>query len=143
MLKFRNRFLIYLTAISAGALLISNLSDNFSLRGTEGLTRTVIHYTLVSEGIGLLFLVPGFLLSGYGVWQSLWYGVFHAITGFCNAGLSPFDDSLIGQSRLTQFGVACMIGEQYAEVGSKGQTSTKIVWNIEVATDRDILVRCK
>ena len=40
-------------------------------------------------------------------------------------------------------GVACMIGEQYAEVGSKGQTSTKIVWNIEIATDRDILVRCK
>lgn len=40
-------------------------------------------------------------------------------------------------------GVACMVGEQYAEVGSKGQTSTKIVWNIEVATDRDILVRCK
>lgn len=40
-------------------------------------------------------------------------------------------------------GVACMIGEQYAEVGSQGQTSTKIVWNIEVATDRDILVRCK
>ena len=29
------------------------------------------------------------------------------------------------------------------EVGSKGQTSTKITWNIEVATDRDILVRCK
>ena len=93
----------------SNTLLISNLSDNFSLRGTEGLTRTVILYTLVSEGIGLLFLVPGFLLSGYGVWQSLWYGVFHAITGFCNAGLSPFDDSLIGQSRLTQFGVACMI----------------------------------
>ena len=40
-------------------------------------------------------------------------------------------------------GVACMIGEQYAEVGSQGQTSTKIVWNIEIATDRDILIRCK
>ena len=40
-------------------------------------------------------------------------------------------------------GVACMIGEQYAEVGSQGQTSTQITWNIEIATDRDILVRCK
>ncbi len=90
-------------------LLISNLSDNFSLRGTEGLTRTVIHYTLVSEGIGLLFLVPGFLMSGFGIGEAFWYGVFHSITGFCNAGLSPFDDSLIGQSRLTQFGVAGMI----------------------------------
>ena len=40
-------------------------------------------------------------------------------------------------------GVACMVGDQYTEVGSKGQTSTKITWNIEIATDRDILVRCK
>lgn len=40
-------------------------------------------------------------------------------------------------------GVACMVGDQYTEVGSKGQTSTQIVWNIEIATDRDILVRCK
>ena len=40
-------------------------------------------------------------------------------------------------------GVACMLGDQYTEVGSKGQTSTQITWNIEVATDRDILVRCK
>ena len=40
-------------------------------------------------------------------------------------------------------GVACMIGEQYAEVGSQGQTSTQITWNIEIATDRDILVCCK
>ena len=40
-------------------------------------------------------------------------------------------------------GVACMLGDQYTEVGSKGQPSTQITWNIEVATDRDILVRCK
>lgn len=40
-------------------------------------------------------------------------------------------------------GVACMVGDQYTEVGSKGQTSTQIAWNIEVATDRDILIRCK
>lgn len=40
-------------------------------------------------------------------------------------------------------GVACMVGDQYTEVGSKGQTSTQITWNIEIATDRDILIRCK
>ena len=40
-------------------------------------------------------------------------------------------------------GVACMTGEQYTETGSTGQTSTAIIWNMEIATDRDILIRCK
>lgn len=40
-------------------------------------------------------------------------------------------------------GVACMAGEQYAESGATGQTSTAITWNMEIATDRDILIRCK
>ena len=89
-------------------LLISNLSDNFSLRGTEGLTRTVVNYTLVCEAIGMLIMLPGFLVK-YPFGESLWYSFFHAITGFCNAGLSPFSESLAGQTRLTQFGVAAMI----------------------------------
>ncbi|MBR2911106.1 MAG: hypothetical protein IKC05_05815, partial [Lentisphaeria bacterium] len=33
----------------SNTLLISSLNDNFSLRGTEGLTQTVIKYTFLSE----------------------------------------------------------------------------------------------
>ena len=89
-------------------LMISSLSDNFSLRGTEGLTRTVVTYTLVSEACGFLLMLPGFL-EKYSWGQSLWYSLFHSITGFCNAGLSPFEDSLAGQSRLVQFAVGALV----------------------------------
>ena len=89
-------------------LLISNLSDNFSLRGTEGLTRTVIQYTLVSEGIGFFLLLPGFWAK-YPLPEAVWYSFFHAVSALCNAGLSPFPDSLIGQTRWTQMTVAGLI----------------------------------
>lgn len=56
----------------SNTLLISNLSDNFSLRGTEGLTRTVIQYTLVSEGIGFFLLLPGFWAK-YPLPEAVWY----------------------------------------------------------------------
>lgn len=92
----------------SNTLLISNLSDNFSLRGTEGLTRTVIQYVLVSEGIGFLFLLPGFLAS-YPWEEAVWYSFFHAISAFCNAGLSPFPESMIGQTRWTQMTVAALV----------------------------------
>lgn len=89
-------------------LMISSLSDNFSLRGTEGLTRTVVTYTLVSEAVGMVLMLPGFL-EKYGWAESLWYSLFHAVTGFCNAGLSPFEDSLAGQSPLVQFAVGALV----------------------------------
>lgn len=40
-------------------------------------------------------------------------------------------------------GVACVAGQEYAESGEPGTLSSTIVWNIPIATDRDILVRSK
>ena len=40
-------------------------------------------------------------------------------------------------------GVACAAGQEYAESGEPGTLSSAIVWNIPIATDRDILVRSK
>lgn len=92
----------------SNTLLISNLSDHFSLRGTEGLTRTVVQYTLVSEGIGFFLLLPGFWAK-YPLPNAIWYSVFHAVSAFCNAGFSPFPESLAGQNRWTQMTVAGLI----------------------------------
>ena len=89
-------------------LLISNLSDNFSLPRTEGLIRTVIQYVLVSEAIGFLLLLPGFL-GKYPFLESVWYALFHSVSAFCNAGLSPLPDSLIGQGRWTQGVIAALV----------------------------------
>ena len=50
-----------------------------------------------------------------------------------------------GAHRLEVFldGVACAAGQEYAESGDPGTLSSAIVWNIPIATDRDILVRSK
>ncbi len=40
-------------------------------------------------------------------------------------------------------GVLCMQGQQYGESGTSGEKSTSIIWNIEVDTSRDILVRVR
>ena len=40
-------------------------------------------------------------------------------------------------------GVACAAGQEYDEFGEPGALSSTIVWNIPIATDRDILIRSK
>ncbi len=90
-------------------LLMSNLSDRFTLRGTETLTRTVMHYTLICEAAGAVLLFPGFRWAGYSIPESLWYAVFHSISAFCNAGFSPFDQNLVGQSAWIKLVIALLI----------------------------------
>ena len=76
-------------------MMMSNLSDNFSLRNTEGLLKTIVGYTFHIEAVGAVLLIGAFMLEGrFSWWECLYYGVFHSIAGFCNAGFSPFDDSL-------------------------------------------------
>ena len=56
----------------SNTLMISGLNDNFSLRGTEGLTRTVIRYTFFCEAAGAVLIYIGLMLndpgsSGFGL----------------------------------------------------------------------------
>lgn len=90
-------------------LLISNLNDRFTLRGAESLTKTIVNYTFVSEAIGALLLLPGFLLSGkgYGFFESCWYSIYFSIGSFCNAGLGPLANSMADVNRYCQ--TVCML----------------------------------
>ena len=86
------------------SLMISNLNDKFSLRGTESLLRTVMIYTFAAEAAGFVALLPGMWLSeSLGFWSGLWGAFFMTVSSFCNAGLTPFSDSLIGIHRSAQF----------------------------------------
>ena len=81
----------------SNSLLISNLNDKFSLRGTESLLRIVMIYTAVAEGVGFLAILPGvWLLSDYGFGEALWGSLFLSVSSFCNAGMTTFRDSLVG-----------------------------------------------
>ena len=69
-----------------------------SVGGTANLARRVLRYTLFIEGTGAILLTGVFLSLGYNFWASVRYGIFHAISAFCNAG---FD--IIGQNSLVDW----------------------------------------
>ncbi len=79
-------------------LMMSSLSERYTVRGTENLTMMVVKYTLFWEAVGALLLFPGFRMEGYSFADSLWYSVFHSISAFCNAGFSPFSQNLVGHN---------------------------------------------
>ncbi|WP_309474789.1 TrkH family potassium uptake protein [Dissulfurirhabdus thermomarina] len=53
----------------------------------------VILFTAAAEGAGAACLAARFA-ADYPARKALWLGVFHSISAFCNAGFSPFPDSL-------------------------------------------------
>ncbi len=53
----------------------------------------VILFTFFFEIIGFALLSWRFRLAGYSLSRSLFYGLFHSVSAFCNAGFSFFPDS--------------------------------------------------
>lgn len=106
----------------SNALMISKLNDNFSLRGAESLTRTVVRYTLCCEGAGAVLIYIGLMFNdpaanGFGLGElcridryliNAWHAVFLAVSGFCNAGFSPIPGSLSKTNMLVQGAVALL-----------------------------------
>lgn len=72
-ISFRNR------------LIMQEALNQFSLEGMVRLTLYVGLVTLFFEGTGAILLTLRFL-PHYGLPTAIWYGVFHSISAFCNAG---------------------------------------------------------
>lgn len=64
------------------------------VRSLSDLVQAVIHLTLLIEGIGAVFLSLVFVPQ-YGVMKGCYFGVFHSVSAFCNAGFALFSDNLI------------------------------------------------
>ncbi len=71
--------------------LIQESINTLQLAGTVRLVRKIVMYTAWIEGIGALLLMVRFI-PRFGWLKGIWYGIFHSISAFCNAG---FD--LMGQ----------------------------------------------
>src|SRR3989338_1459791 len=56
----------------------------------------IIRFTFVMEGIGAAIFTWRFYGQFHDFYKSLYYGIFHAISAFCNAGFALFSDSVIG-----------------------------------------------
>lgn len=88
---------LLLGRVSAGGerqMMMSYGADNEG--GAHSLLRQTVRYVLTFEllGTGLLFL-RYFYHHGYPFAKSLWFALFHAISAFCNAGLSLHEGNLL------------------------------------------------
>jgi trk system potassium uptake protein TrkH len=73
------------------------LREALNVQDMEGLVRfagTVLKLTLAIEGIGALLLALRWWPS-LGAGQALWYGLFHSVSAFNNAGFALWSDSLV------------------------------------------------
>ncbi len=71
-----------------GLLDVSSLEDLFII------IVDIVKYTFLIELWGGIVLTIGFTFEGFEFGQALYYGFFHAISAFCNAGFSLFETSL-------------------------------------------------
>ncbi|MGB9867897.1 MAG: TrkH family potassium uptake protein [Bacillota bacterium] len=75
-------------------ILIQEALGQFTIAGVVRLTRYILLVTVIIEGFGALLLTVRFAGS-MPLIKAAWYGVFHAVSAFCNAGFDIFGDSFV------------------------------------------------
>lgn len=79
-----------------GEAAFGQLLDLPLARSAQRIAVFIVVITLSIEAAGATALALCYARKGYGYTDSLWYGVFHAVSAFCNAGFSLHSDSLAG-----------------------------------------------
>lgn len=65
--------------------------------GIRALVKYILLITFIFEFIGTIILAWRFhVVLHLPFWEAVYYGVFHSISAFCNAGFSLFNDSFMG-----------------------------------------------
>ncbi|MFH1760663.1 MAG: potassium transporter TrkG [bacterium] len=64
-----------------------------SIENLQGFIKTIIIFVFVTESLGALLLFPVFY-GDFSFLKAVYLSVFHSVSAFCNAGFSPFPDSL-------------------------------------------------
>lgn len=77
-------------------MVIQEQTGQWNLSGLVRLMRRILIATLVFELTGALLLAVGFICAeGFPVIKALWFGLFHSISAFCNAGFDITGNSLV------------------------------------------------
>jgi trk system potassium uptake protein TrkH len=70
-------------------LAVREFLGQFGMHEARPLLRRALVFTIIVEGIGAVFYV--LILHRYLPWsKAAWYGAFHSVSAFCNAGLDLF-----------------------------------------------------
>ncbi len=75
-------------------IIMQDLLDVSSLEDLFAMIINIIQYTFLIELWGAIVLTFAFIFEGYEFGTSIYYGFFHSISAFCNAGFALFDNSL-------------------------------------------------
>ncbi len=81
------------TASLSKRKMLMQSAGSIELNGVIMLIRRIILGTLLIEGVGATILSIRFWTKGYSFIKGLWYGVFHSISAFCNAGFDIMGDN--------------------------------------------------
>ncbi len=65
-----------------------------SVRNVPALIRSGIAFFLFFESCGTAMLAWRYMERGYPLGKALWYGAFHSVSAFCNAGFALHSDSI-------------------------------------------------
>lgn len=99
MMSLAASVVIMMRGLKAGENIIFGAPRSMSPKKMEKLLHMVMTYTFVIEGIGFIFLTGAFWVQGnHDFLTSAYYGLFHSISAFCNAGFTLLDDSMMTAS---------------------------------------------
>lgn len=66
--------------------LIQESVNTLQIGGAVRLVKKIVLYALIIEGIGAVLLMLRFI-PRFGWIKGVWYGIFHSVSAFCNAGI--------------------------------------------------------
>lgn len=75
-------------------IVMQELVDVSSLEDLLAMLIDILKYTFFLELWGAIILTIAFTFEGFEFGKALYYGTFHSISAFCNAGFALFDNSL-------------------------------------------------
>ena len=75
-------------------LVMKDLLDISSIEDLIEMILDIIRFTIFIELWGAIVLTIAFSAEGYEFGQAIYYGFFHSISAFCNAGFALFNNSL-------------------------------------------------
>jgi trk system potassium uptake protein TrkH len=75
-------------------VMMQDVLDSSSSEELLALIIDIVKFTMLIEFAGAIVLTIGFYLEDYEIGQSLYFGFYHSISAFCNAGIALFNNSI-------------------------------------------------
>ena len=75
-------------------VIMHDVLDTSSSEELLNLVVDIIQFTFLIEFVGAILLTVGFYQEGFEIGQSIYYGFYHSIMAFCNAGFALFNNNL-------------------------------------------------